>query len=203
MKNYNIVQGVLIILLFWNIQFSKAQTKHNIQVSNSEFSPSLLTIEDGDTIVWSNSAGFHNVNGQNSTYPNNPTSFGNSLGTGWTYSFVFTTTGTYDYRCDAHFSSGMTGKVIVNNTSYVETKYNKNKSTLFYPNPFTKELMLNINGLQISNINIYSSIGSLVYSRRVDSNNLVLDLEMIPVGIYIINLTSDNDILYSRKLFKE
>ena len=47
------------------------------------------------------------------TFPSNPASLGNSLGTGWTFTHVFTVPGTYDYQCDPHAGMGMTGKVIV------------------------------------------------------------------------------------------
>lgn len=203
MKNYNIFRGVFIILLICNIQLLKAQTKHSIQVSNSIFSPSLLTIEVGDTVVWTNIAGFHNVNGQVSTYSSNPVSFGNSLGTGWTYSFVFTVAGTYDYRCDAHYGSGMTGKVIVNNTSYIATNNNDHKSTLFYPNPCTKFLNIKLSDVNVDKIEIYNSIGALVCFKQIDFNNSAIDLEAIPAGIYFVNLISGHNIISTRKLIKE
>lgn len=203
MKNYNIYHCALIILLFCHFQSLKSQTKHNIQVSNSVFSPSLLTVEEGDTVVWANSAGFHNVNGQSSTYPNNHVSFGNSLGTGWTYSFVFTVPGTYDYRCDAHYGSGMTGKVIVNNTSSVKYNNNEIKSALFYPNPCTELLNIKLSDVDADKVEVYNSIGSLVFSKRIDLNHSVLDLEAIPAGIYIVKFITVNNIIFTRKLIKE
>lgn len=91
-----------------------AQMSHKVTVSSFQFSPQDLTITAGDTVIWTNSSGNHNVDGKTSAYPNNPVSFGNALGTSWTYKFVFTTAGTYDYKCDPHVSLGMIGKVIVN-----------------------------------------------------------------------------------------
>ncbi len=91
-----------------------AQTTHNVGVTSNDFSPSALTINVGDTVVWTNTQGSHNVNGTTGTFPNNPESFGNDVGTGWTFSHVFNTAGNYEYQCDPHVSLGMTGTITVN-----------------------------------------------------------------------------------------
>ncbi len=90
------------------------QTTYNVSVSNYVFSPSQLTITAGDKVVWTNNGGSHNVDGNKSTFPGNPESFGNNVGTGWTYEYTFNTAGTYDYQCDPHAGMGMVGKVVVN-----------------------------------------------------------------------------------------
>ena len=51
----------------------------------------------------------------------NPESFGNSVGSGWTYTHVFGTAGTYNYQCDPH-APMMSGTITVsetNNITYV------------------------------------------------------------------------------------
>jgi plastocyanin len=91
----------------------QAQATHNVNVTNDVFTPKLITIVAGDEVTWTNSEGFHNVNGSTGTYPDNPESFGNSTGTGWTYSHTFTIPGVYNYQCDPHVGLGMVGQVIV------------------------------------------------------------------------------------------
>ena len=86
---------------------------HTVQTSGLAFTPDSITINLGDTVTFINTGGNHNVNGTTSTFPSNPASFGNSLGTGWTFTHVFTVAGTYDYQCDPHVGMGMIGKVIV------------------------------------------------------------------------------------------
>jgi len=88
-------------------------TFHEIQSLASQFSPDSLTINVGDTVRWTNASGFHNVNGTSTFFPNNPESFGNAISSNWTFTHHFTVTGTYDYQCDAHYSMGMTGVIIV------------------------------------------------------------------------------------------
>lgn len=90
-----------------------AQTKHIVEVSNNKYSPKELQVTVGDTVEWKNIQGYHNVNGKISTFPDNPESFGNGLGSGWTYKFVFNVPGKYDYQCDPHVGFGMVGKIEV------------------------------------------------------------------------------------------
>jgi plastocyanin len=107
--NYTLIVALAFLSLTLN-----GQTTYNVSVSNYVFTPSQLTITAGDKVVWTNNGGSHNVDGNKSTFPGNPESFGNSVGTGWTYEYTFNTAGSYDYQCDPHAGMGMVGKVVVN-----------------------------------------------------------------------------------------
>jgi plastocyanin len=98
--------------------------KHSVSVTNYKFTPSDLQISVGDTVEWKNTQGSHNVNGTKTTFPSNPESFGNSVGSGWTYKYVFKTVGKYDYHCDPHASGGMVGKIEVKEAVVDNGKYN-------------------------------------------------------------------------------
>lgn len=92
-----------------------AQISHKVQVMDGQFSPKDLTIESGDTVIWTNigTVNAHNVNGTQTTFPANPKSFGNGVGMNWTYKQVFEIAGTYNYQCDPHAAFGMVGTVTV------------------------------------------------------------------------------------------
>lgn len=103
----------LLLVLTALLRDNQAQTTHTVTVTDYEYTPSQLEINAGDTVVWTNIQGNHNINGMQDSYPSNPESFGNSLGTDWTYTYVFHTLGSYDYQCDPHVNFGMVGKIIV------------------------------------------------------------------------------------------
>lgn len=90
-----------------------SQVTHEVSVTNNVFTPSEITIAVGDEVKWINSQGNHNVNGSTDIFPDNPESFGNAVGSGWTYSHTFTIPGEYDYQCDPHTGFNMFGVVIV------------------------------------------------------------------------------------------
>ena len=98
-----------------------ANTSHLIETVGMTFSPSSLNVFVGDTVTFVNTGGNHNVNGTTGTFSGNPESFGNAVGSGWTYTHVFGTAGTYDYQCDPH-APMMSGTITVseiNNITHV------------------------------------------------------------------------------------
>ena len=105
-----LVLSVFVLLVATSVFGS---VKHTVNVTNYKFTPDELQIEIGDTVEWTNTQGFHNVNGTKTTYASNPESFGNSTGNGWTYKYVFKTEGKYSYQCDPHAAGGMIGKIEV------------------------------------------------------------------------------------------
>jgi len=107
-RSLPIIMGIL-----WFILGINAKAKHQISVVNTEFVPSSLTIQKGDTVTWSNTQGYHSIEGSQSSYPSNPESFGIAAGMNWVYTYVFDKPGTYDYHCEPHLSLGMTGQIIV------------------------------------------------------------------------------------------
>ena len=103
----------LLLFLFCIPFLGITQNSHTINTVGSTFSPSSLTVNVGDTVNWNNTGGSHNVNATQVTFPNNPEGFGNSVGAGWTFQWIFTMAGTYDYQCDPH-APGMSGVIIAN-----------------------------------------------------------------------------------------
>ena len=108
---------LLSILTIFNINAAQ----HYIEASNFSYTPSSLTINQGDTVTWINTGGTHDVNGdinaQTGSSFNNPVSFylsavnsPDTIG-----SYVFTVTGSYDYDCSigSHAAMGMVASINV------------------------------------------------------------------------------------------
>ncbi|MGY8868749.1 MAG: plastocyanin/azurin family copper-binding protein, partial [Methylophagaceae bacterium] len=98
---------------------SSFATNHVVTIDSptNSFTPSALTIDVGDSVTWTNDAGFHNVNGDLSTFQSNADGSINSgaAGSSWVdYVWVCTTAGSYDYQCDPHASVGMVGTIAAN-----------------------------------------------------------------------------------------
>jgi amicyanin len=83
-----------------------AQT-YSIDIKGFAFSPADLPINAGDTVVWTNSdSASHTVVFDSGSAPSS-----SPMSTGQTYSYTFTTAGTYAYHCSIHPS--MKGAVTV------------------------------------------------------------------------------------------
>lgn len=90
-----------------------SQTTHDVSVANGSFTPASLEIEVGDIVRWTNNGGFHSVDANDVTFPDNPESFGNPAGAaGWVYEYTFTESGFYEYRCGIHTAT-MFGDITV------------------------------------------------------------------------------------------
>lgn len=110
--------AAVFLVLFLTLQaVVSGQTSHEVAVVNNAFLPDVLNISAGDTVIWINTSGDHNVNGSQSIFASNPESFGNTVGNNWTFIHVFGIAGTYQYQCDPHVNLGMTGTVIVTEVS--------------------------------------------------------------------------------------
>lgn len=82
---------------------------NEVWIQGSAFSPSTITVTAGTTITWTNKDGAaHTV-----TSTNTPSLFDSgSMSNGGTWSHMFSTVGTFPYKCTFH--SSMTASVVVN-----------------------------------------------------------------------------------------
>ena len=184
-----------------------AQTSHNVNVASFAFTPSSLTIEVGDTVVWTQTSGTHNVNGSMSTFSANPDSFGSGAASSsnWTYSFVFTIAGNYDYRCDPH-SGSMTAAITVTESSVSINEAQIENGTNVYPNPFTSSLTVALNKELINDNSsiefvLYDLLGNQVHSIANVTDELTkIETNQLSNGIYIFAFKSNGETLRTGKL---
>ena len=100
----------LLFAIAIQIQFGGPAFAATTNVSfgnNLVFSPKNVTINVGDTVVWSNTGGSHTVTGDGSD------PFCGRVFVPTSCSHTFSTAGTFSYHCIPHQSSGMVGTVIV------------------------------------------------------------------------------------------
>lgn len=189
--------ALTFVLVYISVNLN-AQTSHNVTVSSYKFSPANLTITAGDEVVWTNIGGTHNVDGKQSVFALNPESFGNNLGSGWTYKFVFNTAGTYNYQCDPHAAMGMVGNIVVNPKSVTssESLANNSGNILLYPNPASQyiELKIPANYSAINSLKVYSIAGALIDQQAFPGNSLSLRYDISPFknGIYFMEINAEN-----------
>jgi len=82
----------------------------NVDLKNAAFAPRNLTINVGDTVVWTNKDGFvHDVNSDTAIFSSGAAG---SLAPGATFSYTFSATGTYPYHCIVH-APAMVGTIKV------------------------------------------------------------------------------------------
>ena len=206
-----ITKSIFVLTLFsLFLSFNlSSQSLIEVEVSNNTFNPSSITINQGDTVRWTNVQGNHNVNGTTATFPSNPEEFGNEVGSGWTYEFIFNTVGSYDYQCDPHASLGMTGDITVMlPTGIANVLSTPELVKSIYPNPADTYTYIELNqalntpreDLQIV---VYNLVGKNIHSQKViDSDIFKLDTSNWSKGTYVFQIISNKNILDSGKIIK-
>ena len=88
------------------------QTNVNVEVHNNFYLPASVTINVGDTVMWTRVAGFHNVLADDNSFRLGALPDGDPSSSWITATRTFTQTGTFKYHCQVHGTS-MSGVVIV------------------------------------------------------------------------------------------
>jgi plastocyanin len=205
MKTNYLKSVVAIVAFSTSIQFTNAQAIVDIATSGSSFSPANVTVNIGDTVRWTNTGGTHNVNGTTGTFPSNPESFGNALGSGWVFKHKFTTVGDYDYRCDQHFGAGMVGIVTVVDPTAGLSNLTSDKVTIsVYPIPASKELTIQVD--QINELEgetfaiIYDLVGQEVSKQTIVSVKTTMNTSSLSNSAYILKIVNGNNVVDTRKV---
>lgn len=185
-KSFILTFGILTPLI------GNTQAVTNVTVNSMSFFPANITIDLGDTVRWTSASGTHNVNGTLATYPSNPESFGNSLGSGWVYSHKFLTAGSYDYRCDQHFSSGMVGTINVLPAGAVKELFDNENYVKVFPNPSNDNISVTLlKNISFNQYIIYDISGNEVLNGDFTTNIAVDELNQ---GVYFLSLIGDKTV---------
>ena len=201
----------ILILFVLGFLSSISQTTHQINAGSYYYNPENLTINVGDSVIWVNDGGLHDVNGNinsiNGQSFNNPVAFSSpvtSVAGAIIYSYKFTLSGTYNYDCSvgSHAANGMVGTITVNNSS-TGLFENNIESALVFDNR-NSELKINHQGSGPlkGNILIHSIDGKLItsdmfftYNNRIKINNY------LKRGVYIFTIVLKNKTLNSKFIF--
>src|SRR5437764_694795 len=116
MKTKPFIITLRLVALLGSILATAEGATVPVDIANFAYNPDPVTINVGDTIVWTQrDTTIHTVTSGNSPTPNGLFNSGN-LSLNQTFSHTFTTPGTFPYFCIPH-STFMTGTVIVNGTA--------------------------------------------------------------------------------------
>lgn len=188
-----------LLLFFTLFSFAlSAQTTHNLGWANDGSSDNQqITIEVGDTIIWTWGAGTHNLRATSGTESFDSGYF---TGAGNTFTYTFNQVGSTNYVCDPH-AGNMNGTVTVTSTAGI-TKNNL-LSFDMYPNPVSDMLTVQLpTGTEKAEVSIIDYTGRLVFSKTISSNDTSIDVQSISKGIYIIRVASNAKIGVQRFIKK-
>jgi plastocyanin len=185
---------LLFALLCASFSAMAQQTHHITWMMGISLEEASLTIEVGDTVIWTwgQNGMPHNVT---SIDPNAPEGFGSETMSdiGSTYEFTFTEATTFDYRCSIH--NTMTGVIEVQATAAVDSP--NQKSLVVYPNPVQHTLFVS----EPANLTLTNLTGQIVAKEQNVSS---LDISTQQAGIYFLTISDTSDtMLQQTKIVKQ
>ena len=130
------MKRILLFLVLCIALSVKADT-HYVNAGMYYYAPATLSIDLGDTVVWINDGGYHNVNGDVNSISglsfSNPESFISSATStvgAIIHTHIFNTPGVYRYDCSIgnHAQNGMLGAIFVypSSSSHVDLTFEVN-----------------------------------------------------------------------------
>ena len=182
-----------------------AQTTYIINTGSYYYTPSSLTIDVGDSVIWINDGGYHDVNGNINSITNqpfnNPVTFDSpatSTVGAVIFAYKFTVPGTYNYDCSVygHASQGMVGVIIVDTILSIKQKTN---FINIYPNPTNENITISIDNF---NGNIQIEVYDLIGNKLQSTNETTISLQDCANGIYLLKV-SYGDRVQEVKVIKE
>lgn len=194
-------------ILFITMAFAGYSTTWTIVNSGFAFSPATLTINEGDTVVFTLMSEHNSVEVSQATWNMNGTT---PLAGGWALPLgggmvlpADLTEGTHFYVCQPHASGGMKGMIIVEGTTSTDDNQNE-PSFSFYPNPSTGLISLSTENSQTGKnikVEVFDIHGNQVYTGAGDDHVSLgtIDLSGQPKGMYFIRVNDEKGIR-SKKL---
>jgi plastocyanin len=103
--------------------FESTVSSKNVSIGDNFFTNGTITVQVGDTVTWTNNGNnTHTVTSGNESNPGTVFDAG-SLTPGESFSFRFTTAGTFPFFCRIHGSSAMSGTITVNSGGEPPPRY--------------------------------------------------------------------------------
>ena len=99
-----------------SIELTSNSTMHTVEAGTFYYSPSTLIINTGDTVIWDNISGFHDVVAYDGSFSLDACSSPCTIG-----EITFNEPGEYNYFCSVgnHEQQGMVGTVIVEDSEFL------------------------------------------------------------------------------------
>ncbi len=179
----------LLLLTFLGFFAANAQTTYNLEWYMGIGSNVDLTIDQGDTIIWTwGDEAPHTVENKVGSSVETFNS-GILTGMGVQYPYTFTAVGINKYFCGVHGNS-MSGTITVREVLGVEDN-SLNKISL-YPNPASSTLNLVLSkNMQTGEIGVFDILGKKIYSEEFESNNNIsIDISNWSSGNYFLKVVS-------------
>lgn len=157
----------------------------------------ILNITTNNTLICAGQSVTLNVTGANS-YTWNTASVGQSITISPTVTTTYSVTGTATNGC---YNTAIFSQSVALCTDLTSNEI-KSPNVKIYPNPFVNAVNLIVDKTEFSFIEVYNSVGSVIFQSQIKQNEIKIELGSNPNGIYFIYLKSEMGFVV-RKIVKQ
>ncbi len=194
----------LLFYLFTSLPFIiSAQTTetHNLDWFAGVGNSLDLTIETGDTVIWTWTSPNHTV--ENDPSGSSVETFNSGfLGpTGSTFPYTFTTIGNNDYLCGVHGAASMSGTItVVVEGSLSTPEFSENINFEITPNPSKDFLNIKFSSFNRNNINVevFNVLGKRIHKGYINQLSFSVDVSSWNNGVYLVKVYDEKSIQTKR-----
>jgi len=197
---------LLIVLIFFGILSADSQPTetHNLDWFMGIGTSVDLTIEIGDTVIWTWTSKDHTVeNVIGSSVEDFNSGFKSPIGS--TFFFKFEKEiGDNDYFCSIHGAANMSGTITVVAEGTLSNKDFSINSFTISPNPVTSILNIKMSKNFIAgNIKVFDILGKQILTIELNPNNLTrINVSNLSNGMYLVKVTSGEN-TQTKRFIKE
>lgn len=182
---------LLIAFLSLGFLSTTAQTTHNLNWFAGMGSNVDLTIETGDTVIWTWTSPNHTVE----NVPGSSVETFNSgfLGpNGSTFSYTFTVIGDNDYFCGIHGANSMSGTITVTDNLGVADE--DQKLFKIVSNPTSDYLTIQFPQTTLNGeLTVHDVLGNLVLTQSLGQDQIMnIDISNFNTGMYLLAVESED-----------
>ncbi len=190
----------LILLSLLILPFISSATVFNVEAGGNQnvtpyYSPQVLTIELGDTVIWDFVLGQHNV-----TTTSAPVEIASgNISSPGTFQYIFEVAGVYEYECTLfNHADTQFGTITVNGPDGImESELQGN--TIVYPNPCVDELWIDFSTeALVEYISIMDVCGKTFGDMHWNANAKTIQVGHLPSGLYLVEVHTDKGVIRKR-----
>lgn len=184
----------LMFVVFTNGLFA---TQHTVTFDGTlTYTPSNLTVNVGDTVVWQGDFSSHPL--QSGTIPSGAAGFSQSSGT--TFSYEVTEAGTYNYFCTFHSGNNMAGVIIALGAPLSIVK----EPTVAMQLTFTpKNIQINFatGSEDLLDVRVTNILGQPMWNERVPTKTSMYTIatDNLTAGVYVLSIADGRKTILTRK----
>lgn len=188
---------LLSFILVMALLHVNAQTTHNLDWFTGVGSNVDLTIEPGDTVIWTWTSQNHTVeNVEGSSVETFDSGFLEPNGS--TFSHTFNVVGANAYFCGVHGAASMSGTITV--VENLRTKEENTNAFIIESNPVNTKLNIRFPlNIPKGEITIYSLLGKIIILKTIVNKDYIsLDVSNLHKGLYLISINSEKGAITQR-----